>query len=177
MIRCETFYRYILAEKKNRGIGEAKRHKICKEYVQMLVEKGDFDKSIEGPIRYAQGNKDILESLDNEHHTFRLWILSEMLVSLLYFIPAYKGFDILRFKEDVLEESMDILKDGGPTVDMDIAFNNILKMGLGAMDYDGLVRNVSIANHYITGLAVRNISCAGEVTRGINTVIRHLGNK
>ena len=177
MIRYETFSSHILDDKNNRGIGETKRHKICKDYVQMLVEKGDFEKSIEGPIRYAQGNKDILESLDTENHTFRLWILSEMLVSLLYFIPAYKGFDILRFKEDVLEESMDILKDGGPTVDMDIAFNNILKMDLGVMDYDGLVRNVSIANHYITGLAVRNISCAGEVTRGINTVIRHLGNK
>ena len=176
MIRYETFSSHILDDKNNRGIGETKRHKICKDYVQMLVEKGDFEKSIEGPIRYAQGNKDILESLDPEHHTFRLWILSELLVSLLYFIPAYKGFDILRFKEDVLAESMYILKEW-PTVDMDIAFNNILKMDLGVMDYDGLVRNVSIANHYITGLAVRNISCAGEVTRGINTVIRHLGNK
>ena len=176
MIRYETFSSHILDDKNNRGIGETKRHKICKDYVQMLVEKGDFEKSIEGPIRYAQGNKDILESLDTENHTFRLWILSEMLVSLLYFIPAYKGFDILRFKEDVLAESMRILKDG-PTVGMDTAFNNILKIDLGVIDYDGLVRNVSIANHYITGLAVRNISCAGEVTRGINTVIKHLGNK
>ena len=178
MIRYETFSSNVLAEKKRRRIGETRRHKICKDYVDTL-DRWDLHRYIEGPIRFMQGNKPMLESEEPIKHTFRLWILSEALISLLYFIPVYRGMDVLKFKTDVLAKSMGMLDEAGENfyADVDKAFKNIILMNFDRVGYDDLINNISIVNHYITGLAIRNRSDAGELTRGMNTIIRQLENK
>lgn len=179
MIRYKTFSRNILAEKKKRDIGNCKAQEICKKYIDVLVSKGEFQKSIEGPIRYIQGNKDLLESEEPIHHTFRLWILSEALVSMAYFIPIYKGIDILRFKMDVLVRSADMLDelDYNCYIGSTEALNDLLRINYDNVDYDYLLNTVSLIHHYIVGLAIKNRTDVDELRRGANTIIRHLGNK
>ena len=143
----------------------------------MLVEKGVFYYiAIEDPIRYTQGNRILLESTEPRSHTFRLWILSELLVSLFYFIPSYKGYNISKFKRDVLADSLHIFLEKTET-DMDIAFNNILKVGFEFISYDWMVRNAAIINNCITKLAAANWSDQKELERGVNTIMRHLESK
>lgn len=177
MIRNDIFSSNVLAEKKKRSIGETRRQKICKQYVKTLAEKGVFYYiAIEGPIRYAQGNKNLLESTEPQSHTFRLLILSELLVSLFYFIPIYKGYGISEFKRDVLADSLYIFLEKTET-DIDIAFGNILKVGFEFISYDCMVRNVAIINHCIAKLATANWSDQKELERGVNTIMRHLESK